>query len=151
MVYLREALLEEAGKISHIAIKSKAFWDYSDKFIEECREDLTIDEQYIKGNHVYVLEEQEGIVGFFSFERGEQDSLDFLYIDPKFIGMGFGKIIWNNVIQKARDLGIISFTIDSDPNAKGFYEKMGAKQIGETPSTVFEGRLLPLMKFTIKD
>lgn len=149
MVYLREALLVEAEKISNIAIKSKAFWDYSEEFIEECREDLTIDEQYIKDNHVYVLEGQKGIIGFFSFKLGEQDSLDFLYINPKFIGMGLGKIMWNNMIQKAGDLGIINFTIDSDPNAKGFYEKMGAKQIGETASTVFEGRCLPLMKFTI--
>ena len=37
-----------------------------------------------------------------------------------------------------------SFTIDSDPNAKGYYLKMGAQLIGETPSTVFKGRLLPL-------
>ena len=26
--------------------------------------------------------------------------------------------------------------IDSDPNVKGYYLKMGAKLIGETPSTV---------------
>ncbi|SCB67628.1 GCN5-related N-acetyltransferase [Bacillus mycoides] len=42
-----------------------------------------------------------------------------------------------------------SFTIDSDPNAKGFYVKMGAKLIGETPSTVFKNRLLPLLQYRV--
>ena len=39
--------------------------------------------------------------------------------------------------------------IDSDPNVKGYYLKMGAKLIGETPSTVFKGRLLPLLKYDV--
>lgn len=149
MVKIRGALEEEAAVISDIAIESKAYWGYSEEFIKACKDDLTITKQYIEENHVYVLEDQEEFVGFFAFERAKVDSLDFFYILPKFIGKGFGKVMWNNVIQKAQKLGIKSFTIDSDPHAKGFYKKMGAKQIGQTSSTVFKDRLLPLMKVTI--
>ncbi|UJA81554.1 GNAT family N-acetyltransferase, partial [Bacillus cereus] len=49
----------------------------------------------------------------------------------------------------ANELGLKSFMIDSDPNAKGYYLKMGAKLIGETPSTVFKDRLLPLLKYDV--
>ncbi|MEI5905961.1 GNAT family N-acetyltransferase [Bacillus spongiae] len=148
---LRDALREDAERISSIAIRSKAHWEYSKEFIQACRQDLTIDENYIQNHNVFVLEEKEEIVGFFTFIRGEMDRLDFLYIDPKYIGKGFGRITWEHVIQKAQEMGVKSFTIDSDPNAKAFYEKMGAKQIGEIPSTVFKDRFLPLMKFTVED
>ncbi len=64
-------------------------------------------------------------------------------------GKGYGKILWEYVIEKANELGLKSFTIDSDPNAKGYYLKMGAQLIGETPSTVFKGRVLPLLRYDV--
>ena len=51
--------------------------------------------------------------------------------------------------RKANELGLKSFTIDSDPNAKGYYLKMARQLIGETPSTVFKDRLLPLLKYDV--
>ena len=71
----------------------------------------------------------------FLILRNEK-ALDFLYIHPRHKGKGYGKILWGYVIEKANELGLKSFTIDSDPNAKGYYLKMGAQLIGETPSTV---------------
>ena len=151
MIHMRKALVEEAHKLSNIAIKSKAHWNYSKEFIRECLEDLTINKKYIEDNHVYVLESNGDIAGFFTFVRGKNDSLDFLYVHPDFLGKGFGKVLWDNAIEKAREIGIESFIIDSDPNAESFYKKMGAELIGETPSTVFKNRTLPLMKFIIDD
>lgn len=72
-----------------------------------------------------------------------------MYIHPDYKGKGYEKILWEYVIEKENELGLKSFTIDSDPNAKGYYLKMGAKLIGETPSTVFKGRLLPLLKYDV--
>ncbi|HFJ9507081.1 MULTISPECIES: GNAT family N-acetyltransferase [Bacillus cereus group] len=145
---IREALLSEANELSELALHSKATWNYSEEFILACKEDLTITDEYIKNNFVYVLENDNTMIGFFSFLRNE-NALDFLYIHPRYKGKGYGKILWEYVIQQANELGIKSFTIDSDPNAKGYYLKMGAKLIGETPSTVFEDRLLPLLKYDV--
>jgi hypothetical protein len=36
--------------------------------------------------------------------------------------------------------------IHSDPEAQGFYERMGARLIGKTPSGSIAGRLLPLLQ-----
>ena len=146
---VREAFLKEANDLSNLALSSKATWNYSEEFILACKEDLTITEQYMKNNYVYIVEENEGIIGFFSFQRKEVDSLDFLYLDPAYKGKGYGRILWESVVQKAVELNIKSFTIDSDPNAKGYYIKMGAKLIGETPSTVFKNRLLPLLRYDV--
>ncbi|CAG9613616.1 hypothetical protein BACCIP111899_02835 [Bacillus rhizoplanae] len=146
---VRKALLEEAKELSNLALASKATWNYSEEFILACKEDLTITEQYIKNNYVYILEEKQEIIGFFSFQRKEVDSLDFLYLHPNYKGKGYGRILWESVVQKAEELEIKSFTIDSDPNAKGYYVKMGAKQIGEIPSTVFKNRILPLLRYDL--
>lgn len=146
---VREALLKEANKLSNLALSSKATWNYSEEFILACKEDLTITEQYMKNNYVYILEENQEMIGFFSFQRKEVNSLDFLYLDPAYKGKGYGRILWESVVQKAVELSIKSFTIDSDPNAKGYYVKMGAKLIGETPSTVLKKRMLPLLRYDV--
>lgn len=145
---IREALLRDADELSELALYSKATWNYSEEFILACKEDLTITEEYIKNNFVYVLENENTKIGFFSFLRSE-NALDFLYIHPRYKGKGYGKILWKFVIEQANELRIKSFTIDSDPNAKGYYLKMGAKLIGETPSTVFKDRLLPLLQYDV--
>ncbi|MBZ4224233.1 GNAT family N-acetyltransferase [Bacillus wiedmannii] len=145
---IRNALLSEANELSELALHSKATWNYSEAFILACKEDLTITDEYIKNNFVYVLENDNTKIGFFSFLRND-NALDFLYIHPRYKGKGYGKILWEYVLEKVNELGIKSFTIDSDPNAKGFYLKMGAKLIGETPSTVFEDRLLPLLRYDV--
>lgn len=149
MLIVREALLNEANELSHIALTSKATWDYSEEFIRACKEDLTITEEYVKNNYVYILEDEGVKIGFFAFLRKDEGTLDFLYLHPAYKGKGYGKVLWKGVVEKAAELGMKSFTIDSDPNAKGYYMKMGAKLIGETPSTVFAGRVLPLLQYDV--
>lgn len=150
MIYLRDALTGECVKLSLLALRSKAYLDYNENFLEACREDLTLTEDYIETNHVYIFEKDEEIIGFFSFVKAKTNRLDFLYLAPDYVGIGYGKVIWDHIVQQARKLEITRITIDSDPNAKGFYEKMGAVQIGEVSSTVFESRLLPLMEYTFE-
>ena len=147
---IRKARTDEGPILSGIAMRSKAYWEYDNDFIEACREDLTISEQKIEGNHVYILEDTSTIIGFYCLAaNGKTGSLDFLFIEPDFIGRGYGRILWESVIQTAREIGLDEFTIDSDPHAEEFYRKMGAVRIGEVESTVFRGRKLPLMKMVV--
>lgn len=147
---IRKARTDEGPILSRIALRSKAYWGYDESFIEACREDLTISEQKIEGNHVYVLENSSTIIGFYCLAaEGRTGRLDFLFIDPDYIGKGYGKILWESVIHTAREIGLDEFTIDSDPHAEEFYKKMGAVRIGEVESTVFRGRKLPLMKMMV--
>jgi hypothetical protein len=39
--------------------------------------------------------------------------------------------------------------LDADPNAVGFYERMGAEVVGETPSRIMPDRTLPRMRVTL--
>ena len=64
---IREALLSEANELSKLALQSKATWDYSEEFIIACKEDLTITEEYINNNFVYVFENDNTKIDFSHF------------------------------------------------------------------------------------
>ncbi|QED46588.1 GNAT family N-acetyltransferase [Cytobacillus dafuensis] len=146
---IRKAENQDSEVLSELAYKSKAYWGYSKEFIEKCKDDLTVTVQYMRENHVYVLEKDNTILAFYSLSTNP-NRLDALFIDPDHIGKGIGKVLWEDLINKAKHLNMKEFNIDSDPNAEGYYLKMGAKRIGETPSTVFPNRSLPLMNVTVE-
>lgn len=145
---IRSAKVQDCHLLSNLAYKSKAYWGYTEDFLQQCKDDITVTKEYIEENSVYVLERDNKIIAFYSFTIYEM-KLDALFIDPDYIGKGFGRILWDHLLNKAIDLGISEFTLDSEPNAEGFYLKMGAKNIGSTPSTVFPNRHLPLMKVNV--
>ncbi|CAH0121479.1 MULTISPECIES: GNAT family N-acetyltransferase [unclassified Paenibacillus] len=147
---IRKAVQREAGLLSELAFRSKAYWGYSEDFMEACREDLTITPDLIESSSVYVLEDRGQIQGFYALDL-EHDGflLRDLFVDPSTIGKGCGKALWNHMIRTAHDLNAAEVRIHSDPNAESFYKKMGAKRIGETASTVFPDRILPLMAVSI--
>ena len=47
-------------------------------------------------------------------------------------------------------MGAAALEIDADPHAAGFYERMGAVRIGETPSSLIPGRSLPRLRLLIQ-
>jgi hypothetical protein len=50
------------------------------------------------------------------------------------------------MLQEAKSRGYSSFRIESDPYAEAFYLLHGAVCIGSVPSTLLEGRMLPLLE-----
>lgn len=53
-----------------------------------------------------------------------------LFIESSEINKSCGKALWNAVMIEAKHCGRRYLTWKGDPNAAGFYLKMGAKQIG---------------------
>ncbi|MFG3433140.1 GNAT family N-acetyltransferase [Lysinibacillus fusiformis] len=149
-MFFRRAQVADSIILSNLAYRSKAYWGYTEDFLQKCKEKdaLTVTKDYIENNSVYLIESDNKVIAFYSFAINEQ-KLDALFLDPDYIGKGLGKIIWNHLLNKAKELELREFTIDSDPNAEGFYLKMGALNIGSTLSTVFPDRSLPLMKVKV--
>jgi GNAT superfamily N-acetyltransferase len=149
---IRRARREEADELSQLSFRSKGFWGYSDDFMEACRDDLTVSTKYIESSPVYVAEINGKIVGFYGLVCSKSNAeLRDLFVEPKMIGKGIGKQLWEHMIKTARELQIQKVFIHSDPHAEGFYKAMGAKRIGEVISSVFPNRTLPLLEFQIQD
>ncbi len=150
MLKIRPATPEEAATLTELALRSKAHWGYDADFLRDCREDLTITPTYVQENPVYVAEDDGEIAGFYTLRRAQEDvELDFLYVEPAAIGKGCGRLLWRHAVEHARSLGFGRMLIHSDPHAENFYRAMGAERIGQVPSPVREGRMLPLLSYSL--
>ncbi len=150
---LRPAVQQEATVLSDLAYRSKAYWGYDDAFMAACRAELSVAPADIAQAHwpyTVAASEQSGggePLGFYALRRLSpvQADLEALFVDPSQIGQGVGRRLLEHAMHVLRRDGIKSLKIQSDPNARPFYERMGATQIGASPSASIEGRLLPVL------
>ena len=152
LLHIRRAHPDEAPQLSELALRSKAHWNYDPAFLDACRKELTLSPDLISANSVYVVEEAGRVAGFYAVRicaEGGGGVLEFLYVEPESIGMGYGKGLWDHAVKTARELGLASFTLDADPNVEAFYRAMGAERIGERESPVSPGRILPVMQYQL--
>lgn len=147
---IQPARPDQAGELSRLAQESKRHWGYPDEWLELWRADLTIGPAEIERGGVFLAQLNDELVGWFSLGPAEPNHrLDHLWVAPGRLGRGIGRRMLDRAKAEARDRGGRSLIIDSDPNAEGFYLKMGAKRIGLTPSRP-EGRMLPRLELILE-
>jgi len=150
---IRPASADEAPVLTRIAHDAKRHWGYPEHWIKHWESDLTISADFIRDNHVYVAEEDGEIQGFYALSViGDRAELEHMWVTPDRIGTGMGKDLFLDAMERAAALNVNAVEILADPNAAGFYEHMGATQIGEIDASL-DGqiRTLPRMKRGLKD
>ncbi|WP_428242903.1 GNAT family N-acetyltransferase [Gynuella sp.] len=150
IIDINTALPDQAELLSDIAIEAKGHWGYSREKLNSWRNTLKVEPEYIRTNIVKTLSLNEKVIGFFAIKHSEETILDHLWLLPEAIGKGIGKIAFYEALKIFRELQEKAFTIISDPDAKGFYLHMGARQIGEVESTA-QQRMLPKLIFELSD
>ena len=55
---IRQALPSEVKHLSELAFRSKSYWGYSDRFMQVCREELTLDPRYIESNPTWLISKE---------------------------------------------------------------------------------------------
>ena len=146
---IRKASTEDAATLTAIAHDAKRHWGYPEHWITHWQDDLTISPDFVAANHVYVAEREGELLGFYALiVRKDKAELDHLWVAPAHIGTGVGKELFIHAMQFAARRNISEVGISSDPNAEGFYQKMGAHRIGETVSEI-DGRPRTLPRLTV--
>jgi GNAT superfamily N-acetyltransferase len=148
---IRRARPAEAARLSDIALRAKAIWGYPASFMARCRPALTIDCAMIAARPFHVAEARnDAIVGFYGFEP-EPDGigLSHFFVAPEAIGCGVGRALWAHAIAEAQRLRQPCLVVVSDPNAAGFYARMGAEPAGARPSEIDPGRILPVFRYRL--
>jgi len=143
---IRRARPDEAEQLTGLARRSKAHWGYDEEFLRRAAADLTITPPAIAEHEVWVLENDGRIIGFHRVIPGEPAVLEDLWLEPDAIGAGHGRRLWEHAIGVARSGGASAMELDAEPNAMGFYQRMGAVRVGATVSRVIPGRELPRMR-----
>ena len=150
---IRRAFPEEATTLTQIALDAKRHWGYPEHWIKHWESDLTISSDFIRDNHVYVADEDGEIRGFYALcVSGDKAELEHLWVTPACIGTGIGKELFLDAMERAAAVDAHNVELTADPNAAGFYQRMGAVQIGETES-VIDGQIrkLPRMRKPRRD
>jgi GNAT superfamily N-acetyltransferase len=146
---IRIALPEDAATLTKIAHDAKRHWGYPEHWITHWKDDLTISPDFVAANQVFVAEDGSQIMGFYALIiRQNKAELDHMWVAPAYIGSGVGKELFIHAMQNAAGSNLQEVTISSDPNAEGFYQKMGAHRVGETLSEI-ESQSRTLPKLTI--
>ena len=145
---IRSASPEDGPTLTAIALDAKRHWGYPENWIKHWEADLTISSDFIRDNHVYVAEDNGEIRGFYALcVAGNKAELEHMWVTPAAIGTGIGKELFLDAMERAAKLNVNAVEISSDPNAAGFYKRMGATQIGEVDAPVDgEPRKLPRLE-----
>ncbi len=151
---IRPARDDEAIMLTALMRRSKAHWGYDAEFMRQSEASFAIPDDVFARGHVLVVEDDAGAaLGTASLaplpEDGDFDLLH-MFIEPRAIGTGAGRVLFNAIAGKAREAGAHRLVILSDPHAAAFYEKMGAVRIGDAPSDAIPGRRLPLLEYRLR-
>jgi len=168
MTNIRKAAPAEAAVLTQIAQDAKRHWGYPESWIEHWKENLTITAEFIAENEVYVTEvgsrvesgpvplAEDGpaaianeIAGFYAIVTcGQEAELEHMWVKPEHIGTGVGRDLFMHALETAAFLNAAALEISADPNAEGFYKRMGARRIGEVHSEI-EGQPRTLPRLAI--
>ena len=150
-IKIRPALLEEADILSHIAFSAKAYWGYPEKWMGIWKPQLTFSSAYFIENESWVAEVDNTPVAFYTVQEKNSNAwIENLWVLPEFIGQGIGRELFLHALSRSCLKGHLILQLEADPNALGFYEKMGMYKVGERYYEV-EGqpRILPIMEMKL--
>lgn len=162
-VTIRALTAEEARSLAHelaaLGTRSKGAWGYDDAFMERFGaqmgpwlEGFTAGMADDDGRLLLVAEDDGTVVGFAILEQTDPAKpawLEDLWIEPHRMRGGIGGALLTAALDAARAAGRSALEFESDPNAEGFYLRMGAVRIGEQASDFQAGRMLPVMRFDL--
>lgn len=150
---IRKADPQDSRLLSGIAFRSKAYWGYPPDFMEACREELSYSDDDINQHPFFVILADRRPVGFYQLRSKSEVKIELeaLFVEPAFIGKGYGKKLLEHAKNTARESGAREMVILSDPNASAFYEKNGAQLIAERESGSIPGRYLPLFQIDLRE
>jgi N-acetylglutamate synthase-like GNAT family acetyltransferase len=150
MLHLRPAHQDELAELTQLCLRAKAVWGYDEAFMRACRAELTLTAADIKTSQVQVAQRDAGVVGVAQIvSRGALAELAKLFVEPTCLHGGVGRALLTWAVDTARRNGARTMIIESDPDAVGFYQRMGAIRDGEVASASIPGRMLPRLRLDL--
>jgi ribosomal protein S18 acetylase RimI-like enzyme len=150
-IEIREAKPSEAETLTKIAYAAKRYWGYPEAYIDLWADSLVYTPDRIKDTIVYAAVLDDQVAGFCALIPAEADGvyeMDGLWVKPEYIGQGVGRQLFKHATEMVQAKGGRELRLEADPNAVGFYKKMGMVRIGESLSKP-EGRKLDVMALTV--
>jgi len=144
------AVPTDAARLTEIALAAKRHWGYPESWMARWTAGMTITPDFITRNEVYLAALDGEVVAFYGLIPSKPKAiLEHLWVLPAFMGKGLGQGLFAHALSRCRELGIARLEIESEPNALGFYARMGARKVSER---VYEldgqTRVLPILEIS---
>lgn len=136
---IRPARAGEEERLREVACAAKSHWGYEAERVREWAKSL----EYV-GKDVWVADVGEPVGYATLIVEGELGELDELWVEPNWIGRGIGSELFRFVAARAASFGAARLEWEADPNAVGFYERMGARKLHDSAPSEW-GRILTVM------
>jgi GNAT superfamily N-acetyltransferase len=146
-----QAKPEDAVSLTEIAFAAKQHWGYPDRWMERWRDLLTLKPEFIARHDTFSAVVGGKFVGFYAVGQ-KAGSLDLLHmwVLPDWMGRGIGRSLFYHAVERTRALGFRELEIESDPNAEGFYQRLGAHRVGVNVHSVDQlPRELPVLVYKV--
>jgi GNAT superfamily N-acetyltransferase len=143
------AIPAEAPLLTEMAHCSKRYWGYPEAWIQTWRDVLTVHPDIVETDIAFIARLENQPAGFYVLTLNHsQPCLEHLWVLPQFMKRGVGRALFQHAIAQMRDQGQRSMRIESDPNAEGFYLRMGAQRIGTNVTILLgEPRETPILEW----
>jgi len=153
MIDIRRARPDESEALTALAHAAKGHWNYPQDWIDSWKTDLTLTPEFIANNEVFVAIIDEAIAGCCALVVGGTIAeLEHMWIYPEQMGKGVGRALFGQTMRRAAELGLSELELSADPHAEPFYERMGARRVGDIPADMFgQSRVLPRMRVVLGD
>lgn len=143
---IRRAVADDADALTALAHAAKRHWGYPEAWVALWRRDLTLTAEFIERHPVHSAVDADAVVGFYALLfAGADCELEHFWVVPARMGAGVGRALFEHAVERCRAIGAPRLWINADPNAEGFYRRLGARRVGEVPSTP-AGRTLPRLE-----
>jgi len=144
------AKLSEINAINQLIESSKRHWGYNDKVMNLWLPDLLITTDNFSSLEIWVMKNKKVMGGVFSLSLMSEYiyELEDFWISPSEMGKGFGQKMFQFIINHLQNIKAKKLVIISDPNAEGFYKKMGASRVKLMESKP-KDRMLPILELKI--
>jgi GNAT superfamily N-acetyltransferase len=142
---------DDAATLTAIAFAAKRHWGYPERWIESWHDLLTVSPEFIAKHETYAAIIDGRIAGFYALGRkGDRADLLHMWVLPDAMGRGVGRSLFLHAVERTKASGCAELEIESDPNAEGFYQRLGAHRIGSSICELEQQRReLPILVYKI--
>ena len=141
MISVRGSRPGDFERVRELTLESKAHWGYDRDFVRRWAEGLSFESACER----WVAELDGEIVAWAALVPPADGVavLDDLWVAPAAMGRGLGSRLFRLAADRARELGAQRLEWGAEPNAVGFYEKLGGRKLRDHVTEW--GRVAPWM------
>jgi GNAT superfamily N-acetyltransferase len=144
-VRIRAARQDEGERLREIAEAAKGHWGYDPDVVRRWAAAGDFSPEGLREKEVLVAEADGRAIAWAALmPRGEVVWLDDMWVEPPWIGKGIGSLLFRRSVERARGLGARTMEWEAEPNAVGFYEKLGGRYLRDSEPSEWD-RVLPVM------